>query len=239
MSKQEIDWSKAPEGATHYLPGRHHPWYWNDGEAWMFWTGFVWGNVAPNSAEKKAMIKRPEEWNGEGLPPVGTVCELVRPNEMTDSFSDFLETGSRVSIIAHFQSNGGMVAAFTYQGCGKETQVDKGSEENFRPIRTPEQIAAEERKQAIYEMSMAANAVGHMLGYTHELINCLYDAGYRKADTSQQGAAEISSDIKQANINLLAEKVLQIEHGNPARGVYIIDERLAQELVALAKELKQ
>lgn len=73
----------------------------------------------------------------------------------------------------------------------------------------------------------------------YQMADAMLAAREGGKEENQPSLAEISSDIKQANTNLLADKVLQIEHENPTRGVYIIDERTAKELVALAKELKQ
>lgn len=216
MSKQEIDWSKAPEGATHYLPGTQLPWYRSDGQqVWMRWDGFSWGLIDPSNAAKKFMIKRTEEWNGKGLPPVGIDCEFWPKNSSAWEHCTVLaeHDGGRV-VAVHCND---LTYSYAY-GCGDQ----------FRPIRTPEQIAAARIEEAL----VAINS-------THELVKSLHEACQRNYGAKRQNDAEISSDIKQDNINLLAEKVLQIEHENSTRGVYIIDERTAKELVALAKELKQ
>jgi len=76
------------------------------------------------------------KWNGKGLPPVGTVCEW-HPNH---------DGWVKVEILGH---------------SGEETWFRRDGHESsetclrmafFRPIRTPEQIAAEEREKAIEEM---------------------------------------------------------------------------------------
>jgi hypothetical protein len=77
MSK--VDWSLAPEGATHYnrnnrmfyvLTGDCYKYYGMDGE--LTYGGLI--------GEYLGMIERPEPatWSGpqDGLPPVGTVCEF-------------------------------------------------------------------------------------------------------------------------------------------------------------------
>ncbi|MNE98933.1 hypothetical protein D3C81_1180680 [compost metagenome] len=51
----------------------------------------------------------------------------------------------------------------------------------FRPIRTPEQIAAEERSAAICEMSTVVGAPLSKLTVP-EVLEALYDAGYRKVE---------------------------------------------------------
>jgi hypothetical protein len=53
----------------------------------------------------------------------------------------------------------------------------------FLPIRTPEQIAAEERIAAIKEMASAAHRPGQISVTKLEMAQRLYDAGYRKQVT--------------------------------------------------------
>lgn len=75
-------------------------------------------------------------WTGEGLPPVGTVCEV-----------DYCESWQRCEVVAHFRQRCGMVAAFTVDLVDGAKSLDAFGSESFRPIRTPEQIAAEEREK--------------------------------------------------------------------------------------------
>ncbi|MOA09956.1 hypothetical protein D3C78_1298210 [compost metagenome] len=55
----------------------------------------------------------------------------------------------------------------------------------FRPVRTPEQIKAEEREKAIVEMAETMHAA---IGFGVNRADCeaLYDAGYRKQVESCQ-----------------------------------------------------
>lgn len=107
------------------------------------------------------------EWNGEGLPPVGTVCEhrdLVHGEEWTE-----------VEIVAHrtFVGDDYPCAVFVYS----QSSSHSSSGEHFRPRRTPEQIAAEVRQEALSEMFQLWNdaACNAADGFA-----ALYDAGYRK-----------------------------------------------------------
>jgi len=113
-------------------------------------------------------------WNGEGLPPVGTVCEyrcgyVEQPYEF-----------SQCTVIAHFDGESGKrLAAFTYVGHDGVVQLGRGAPSLFRPIRTPEQIAADEREKVISQIAIDA------LRGSGELINkewCanLHDSGWRK-----------------------------------------------------------
>lgn len=65
------------------------------------------------------------EWNGKGLPPVGTKCE----------HHAFDGTVTTVEIIAHFQNNAAMVAAFIPVE-NKYKLVSQAIAERFRPIRS-------------------------------------------------------------------------------------------------------
>lgn len=102
-------------------------------------------------------------WNGEGIPPVGTVCEW-HPNvhgwvEVTILGRDANCTWYRVKGEAASQTCRNM--AF------------------FRPIRTPEQIASEERRVEIKHMQ-AASCGNAMPPICESAAAALYDAGYRK-----------------------------------------------------------
>lgn len=110
-----------------------------------------------------------EPWNGEGLPPVGTTCEW-RPS------IDQL-------IVVTILGRDGDETWFRRKGNQfSETCVNMAF---FRPIRTPEQIAAEERKEAIDKLvQFFMNYYGNPKGAEQYLLICrsLHDAGYRKQE---------------------------------------------------------
>ncbi|HCR1638165.1 TPA: HNH endonuclease [Pseudomonas aeruginosa] len=93
-----IDWSKAPEGANkagftghdNYLQFYRIPGMFGDYDYWSEKRGWC-GNDFPTCANH--LFERPAkvEWDGQGLPPVGTVCELQQ--EMKRIFSYDPETG--------------------------------------------------------------------------------------------------------------------------------------------------
>lgn len=122
MSEQ-IDWSKAPEGATHY----NHTcsgWYKVTRiGAVFFWYGHTseWRPARFWDDRKHDCIPRPTtpSWSGEGLPPVGVVC---------------MANGYQVVIVAH-HCNGihAIYAESEYDG-----MLYYGEPNEFRPIRTPE-----------------------------------------------------------------------------------------------------
>jgi len=115
-----------------------------------------------------------KEWNGKGLPPVGTVCEHSNINHW--------EPWTKVTIVAHhfIEEDDLLVAVFVYKnGSSHSSEGD-----HFRPLRTSDQIAAEERKKAIDEMVYGACGAEPDGANTTAFMLCglLYDAGYRKAE---------------------------------------------------------
>lgn len=129
-------------------------------------------------------------WTGEGLPPVGTVCEFQGDIAAcpSDPWRDGLRDGVECTVIAHFKSKGLDLIAFTFtkpDGCSEVEQAQPGA---LRPVRTAEQIAAEEREAAIKVMvegSQPDYSAGELLNaseYVECAISALYDAGYRKQD---------------------------------------------------------
>lgn len=159
MSEQ-IDWSQAPADATHYQAATHGVF-----ECWLKpghavrvsrreqdWRedGYADDLIATSA------IKRP--WSGEGLPPVGVDIEVL--HEL------YGWIGARVvgkdGEAAIVRTNDGYAGVFRHQ---------------MRPIRTPEQIAEDEREVAVAEMLGLFVWTDSRDTY---LVQRLYDAGYRK-----------------------------------------------------------
>ncbi|ENM3028930.1 hypothetical protein AB7A55_004952 [Pseudomonas aeruginosa] len=167
-----IDWSKAPEGATHWEPTGpdfYEGWMMKYGDQWFYWSesGHKWINgilTCDVSAEREATFEaRPQEaWDGQGLPPVGAKC-------LTDR-NDFLR---EVTILCH-----GKTRTFVFDHVSQEEICLVLKDRVFLPIRTPEQIAAEEREKAIEEMCFAEETL------TVKQAKALYDAGYRRQESS-------------------------------------------------------
>ncbi|MFJ2455396.1 hypothetical protein ACIOWK_27290 [Pseudomonas protegens] len=137
----------------------------------------------------------PKEWSGEGLPPVGTVCEFAGGTHCPDDpFDKDLKQGDQVTIIAHFKCGDFTLAAFTFDPKNPDrgmVQVEQGNYGCFRPIRTPEQIAAEERDAELNEMIRSIKELRHhsygvdhltMLKLHEQVCIDLYAAGYRKLE---------------------------------------------------------
>lgn len=102
---------------------------------------------------------------------MGTVCELSR--------TDGVNSWTNVEIVYISKS------CVVYRTAIEEL-CDFSYEMMFRPIRTPEQIAAEEREKAVVEMLVYALGPGAGSNY-HEtyMMQRLYDAGYRKTEAGK------------------------------------------------------
>ncbi|HCU2081765.1 TPA: hypothetical protein OUI22_000382 [Pseudomonas aeruginosa] len=170
-----IDWSKAPEGATHWEPRGPYfgeGWMKKEGNEWFYWgegtNKWFKGKLSCNvSAEREATFEaRPQEaWDGQCLPPVGITCESWR-------------SGVRriVKILGH-----GDEYIFVREDDGREILLSIGDGREFRPIRTPEQIAAEERRKSILHL---ANLLIDSRGQCNEYsqAEAIFDAGYRRQE---------------------------------------------------------
>lgn len=118
----------------------------------------------------------PAQWNGEGLPPVGIFAELGSPAKFTEgtNLKEF-NVGTKIFVGGHANFGGADVAVVIVCGtyyCG--TSIPS----LLRPIRTPEQVAAEERKAGIEEIrKILSDAHGDQNSAV-----AIYDAGYRKQE---------------------------------------------------------
>lgn len=178
---ESIDWNKAPDGATHYNADAAHPWLRKEGSGLYFWVG-DWGwqkysctnmssihisSAIPKPTGENA-VKRPQEWDGGGLPPVGAVCEYHLWDEG--------KKWRKCEVVAHYFVNyfANVVAVDVL-----DSSAVCLCPSLFRPIKTVEQIAAEERRLAIDEMYSVLTAQGKTMIQRGQL-GALYDAGYRK-----------------------------------------------------------
>ncbi|HCI1953203.1 TPA: hypothetical protein NOE94_005898 [Pseudomonas aeruginosa] len=164
-----IDWSKAPEGATHWEPTGpefHEGWMKEEGEKWFWWSEVTkeWVETFSVPVKRKATFEaRPQEtWDGQGLPPAGLLVEWKAGSD---------HEWRRVTVLAY--ANGD---AWLQPEDGDSFIV--GNPANFRRIRTPEQIAAEEREKAVGDMAMSIQGVP----YQYPTLYALFDAGYRRQE---------------------------------------------------------
>lgn len=170
MSTQP-DWSKAPEGATHYGPeakGWKATWCkWSPEGHLMGWLAkgdTQWDRLSDtevNPLRIAQLVERPAEWSGEGLPPAGIDIEVMH--------GTYGWIGARVvgrdGEAAIVRTNDGYAGVYSHE---------------FRAIRTPEQIAAGEREKAVEAMIVIAMAKPDWRG----TCEALYDAGYRRQESA-------------------------------------------------------
>ena len=111
-----------------------------------------------------------KEWNGEGLPPVGTVCNL-KYQGFDQGVVEVLFCSKQTTVCRNLED-------------GRE-QFGDTFEYEFRPIRTPGQIAADER---LHKIRNAHTAIARTLdsfrgdipaeGVSRTIIEAMIDAGY-------------------------------------------------------------
>jgi len=158
----DIDWSKAPEGATQW-DSEAELFYCPDG-FWVMEHFKPYSNKQPD--EPGRFIPRPTRpaapgWNGEGLPPVGLECDYVPDPVCAPHITvkgvfigrvndeDFVDLGDRVD---------------------RMKAIEPGR--RFRPIRTQ---AERNREKAIKD---AVNACPYPVSESTRIdVEALYDAG--------------------------------------------------------------
>lgn len=175
-----IDHSNKPDGATHVVadiyglsPAQKIAndrccYRKKDGDSWLGFEGGQWYVI--NSPEVHRYQRIPAQWTGEGLPPVGTVCE-------------YKDDAQWVSVEVKYLSGVTYVLRPLIPIGEFDEIVIHPIAAKFRPIRTPEQIKAEEKGRAVTEMLsivMSADLKGR--GVSAQL-EALYEDGYRKQVT--------------------------------------------------------
>lgn len=169
----EIDWAKAPEGATHYWPGNSR-FYEKVGDSYFVSGQQNYGPVHSTESWVKNLIPRPSTaWSGDGLPPVGVDVEFNHSGLQPDEWVE-------CHVVGYYD---GHLYGHTKDPSWKDRdgvchlQLDEGLSTaiKFRPIRTPEQVAADERSKSIALMIPIAK-----LGDDdEEICAAFYDAGLR------------------------------------------------------------
>ena len=162
-----IDWSKAPEGATHKDPDTDcfyklvkDVWHliFGDGES------VVSASIYNGETKPSDLIERPknqEAWNGNGKPPIGIECEVR-----------FNDVWSICKTLAYHQVSDTAVAVHFLNGSNSLFWCA-----TFRPIKTAEQLADEEREDAANKMFQRFGGIG---GLTKKQCIWVVSEGYRK-----------------------------------------------------------
>lgn len=126
-----------------------------------------------------AVAERPAPWTGEGHPPAGTVCEVL--NNTLDQ-----PEWERCTILFM----GKFKAVYESESCHERVaDVSESWMISFRPLRTPEQIAAEERLHNVRNACSAiADTLDSLRGKTKveraalAVVEAMIDAGYTRVD---------------------------------------------------------
>ena len=184
-----IDWSKAPEWANAVVAASTGTLYFVEAFGVRSKRRAVSNSddcsraadMTIKSYSWKLIEERPKKqdaWDGEGLPPVGTVCEVL----WNESRVEYLRTK-----VFGVNEHGQPIHRFDegpkkYQYQADVLRTASGTQV-FRPIRTAEQLAEEEKIATIAEMRAVVIAASDRKRAT--IAECtatvaLYEAGYRK-----------------------------------------------------------
>ncbi|WP_223699759.1 hypothetical protein [Pseudomonas aeruginosa] len=165
-----IDWSKAPKGATHWEPNGpriFESWMKNEGDSWFWWDEVEgkWRPSIPISEQRLGTFeaRSQETWNGQGLPPLGVRVTIFDDGDLVYGHGELGE------VIAHVEDCA--VIRMSY-GLGCFTAKN---------MRTNEQIAAEQRRKDIIELANVIRDAGD--GNDYVLAEALYNSGYRKKES--------------------------------------------------------
>lgn len=176
----EKDFEGAPDWCTHVsrsneygllswemdsraIAGNKYQWVGKDRSTMEYADGI--NNVKLDIAFQRRKRKS-TEWNGEGLPPVGCVCEALITYR-----DDPLRQWRKVKVVCSGDEFG---AADELIVVDLENSHPCWTDE-FRPLRTKEQI---ERDDAVKEITGLIEATPWRKW--EKIAECIFDAGYRK-----------------------------------------------------------
>lgn len=150
-----IDWSKKPEGATHYEHGTldRSSGFMQQQRAgvWNYWCPILHAWCADAAAPRYAhlFVPAPVIWDGEGYPPAGAECELRQ------------KTGGWGHAEIKYISLDVCVWLWV-RPTAMVRQIEHGADLKnleFRLVRTPEQIESDARLESMRLQSMRAECV--------------------------------------------------------------------------------
>ncbi|QPJ99325.1 hypothetical protein IDM36_15545 [Enterobacter mori] len=124
---------------------------------------FSCSELVTRESYEAALAASKQEWDGEGLPPVGCECEHHSPSGMV----------TVVKIIAHFQNRAAMVAVFIPVEREFKT-VDQAISDCFRPIRSEADKKRDEAAKGLMDY-LVKNTCTDNVFYIQDVIG-FYDA---------------------------------------------------------------
>ena len=179
-----VDWSKAPEGVIGMFSPKtdssNHPFFVMTKHEKELMGGLCFcgekqsGDQYHVFAEFWEWHERPatQQWNSDGLPPVGIECEVLN----SDLSNAQWEKCKILFVGVHR-------VVYDSESCSE--RVGYADTLQFRPIRTPEQLAAEAREKAIIEIMRDAGITGSAFKDDPEALewaSSLWAKGYRKLE---------------------------------------------------------
>lgn len=175
-----IDWSKAPDGATHWDPIDENWLRQFSGIALGWLTGKGWtekGRQYPNNLSTMPRLVARPAWTGEGLPLPGTTIERL------DIHANWVRAE-----VAYVGTDRVVLRDSSGQEFVPKLQEFNDASEwrRYRPLRTAEQVtidqlALEERKRVIDEMFGSVSFSD--ADEARRICSELCDKGYRKQVT--------------------------------------------------------
>jgi len=178
-----IDWSKAPGGATHWSPpyGRFVGlWARVDGDQWFYHEpGASKWHAGLNPRAGEQYVERPQTpWSGEGLPPVGTVCECGTVGAADPVPINQWREGDKIKCVAHIEIKGTSPLPLFWNE--RTFNASTLASHCFRPIRTTEQISADEREEFARTLMLEMGKDPRDNPNSMNQARKMYDLGYRK-----------------------------------------------------------
>lgn len=167
--ESKIDWIKAPVDAEYWCEMQFFKTVNGEWKVWCPGLG-SWVNPAYKAPDNFSWwgnaVARPTtpSWSGEGLPPVGVVC---------------MANGYQVVIVAHHCN--GIHAIYAESESGGLLYYGEPNE--FRPIRTPEKIAADERERManmLWQRYLQPILAPAQEAQVKTALGLIYDDFYRK-----------------------------------------------------------
>ena len=182
---ENINWEEAPEWADRVVVGRASgTLYWAEANKRVSFGG--WSDFHDDihvTACWEVVATRPIEWDGNGIPPVGVVCEALW-NAGANKWLKVKVFGvnEQGQPILRWEEG---PQKYEYQAAPLTGRMGKPY---FRPIRSPQQLAAEIADKEIKEIAGIICADGAFDMDDPELMaaaTALYDAGYRRLEPSK------------------------------------------------------
>lgn len=186
----DINWDEAPEEAIGAFTRGHETFFAKTKESSEYMNKPGYSGIQCDGDEYHVFTEywvwseRPVAWSGEGLPPIGEVCEVksTARGKERDWFKAQVKYISLFTVVLDDFPTGELEGEF----------VVHPDTVQFRPIKTKEQLAAEERKEAVDMMRWICEEwVDSDLDRAwswDEIFGVLHDSGYRKQENNDAKA---------------------------------------------------